>query len=234
MTAILAAGGTDSSGGAGLTRDAAMAAALDVSLRPVVTAVTAQTDCAVEAVYPAAPEEVAAQALAALATAPGPRAVKTGMIGSPALAAALAAVLPLEIPLVLDPVLKASSGGDLMPADGFNGLLQRAALITPNLPELAELSGRGGSMEAQVETLLAEGVQAILVKGGHGAGRDSTDHLFTASGEEHVFAAPRLAVSRRGTGCSLATAIACHLAKGETLAEACRAAKSAVRRWLAG
>lgn len=232
MTVILAAGGTDSSGGAGLTRDAAMAAALDVMLRPVVTAVTAQTDHAVEAVYPAAPEEVAAQAQAALATSPAPRAVKIGMLGSPALAAALAKVLPPEIPLVLDPVLKASSGGVLMLADGFGGLLQSAALITPNLPELAALSGCGGSVEAQAAVLIANGVQAVLVKGGHAEGRDCTDLLFTAASGEHAFAAPRLAVPRRGTGCSLATAIACQLAQGAALPEACRAGKAAVHRWL--
>ncbi|MFW8636265.1 hydroxymethylpyrimidine/phosphomethylpyrimidine kinase [Cribrihabitans pelagius] len=234
MTAILAAGGTDSSGGAGLTRDAAMAAALDVTLRPVVTAVTAQTDQAVEAVYPAAPEEVTAQVYAALATSPVPGAVKLGMIGAPGLAATLAEVLPTELPLVLDPVLKSSSGGALMLADGFGGLLHRAMLITPNLPELAALSGRSGCVEAQAAALLAAGAQAVLVKGGHAFGRESTDLLFTAAGAEHAFAAPRLAVSRRGTGCSLATAIACYLAKGAPLPEACRAAKSAVHRWLQG
>lgn len=232
MTVILAAGGTDSSGGAGLTRDAGMAAALGTALRPVVTAVTAQTDAAVAAVYPADPQAVTQQARAALQCAPPVQAVKIGMIGSPALARALNGVLPPKLPVVLDPVLKSTSGRALMQADGFAGLLERAALVTPNLPELAALSGITASIETQAAALMSRGVRAVLVKGGHAEGRSSTDLLFTAAGEEHAFTAPRLAVARRGTGCSLATATACYLAQGADLHDACRTAKSAVFRWL--
>ncbi|WP_417474153.1 hydroxymethylpyrimidine/phosphomethylpyrimidine kinase [Leisingera sp.] len=232
MSAILAIGGTDSSGGAGLSRDAAMAAALGVTLRPAVTAVTVQTDAAVLAVHPCTAEAVADQITAALATPAPPGAVKIGMLGSAAVADAVTNALPDDLPIVLDPVLKATSGGTLMTAGGFGALLRRVAVVTPNLDELTALSGCSGDPARQAAALLAQGVQAVLVKGGHGRGALSTDVLYCAEGSPVAFAKPRLGVSKRGTGCSLATAIACHLAMGAPLPEACRAAKEAVHRWL--
>ncbi|AHD01446.1 bifunctional hydroxymethylpyrimidine kinase/phosphomethylpyrimidine kinase [Leisingera methylohalidivorans] len=232
MTVILAIGGTDSSGGAGLTRDTAMAAGLGTAVRPVVTAVTVQTDDALLAIHPSPPQAVADQARAALATPPAPGAVKIGMLGSAGVAEAINDALPAGLPIVLDPVLKASSGGRLMAAGGFGALLQRAALVTPNLAELEVLSGSAGSMDAQAAQLLAQGARAVLVKGGHGTGAESIDVLYTAEGAATPFAAARLPGSKRGTGCSLATAIACRLARGDTLPEACRRGKAAVHRWL--
>ncbi|WP_027258283.1 bifunctional hydroxymethylpyrimidine kinase/phosphomethylpyrimidine kinase [Leisingera aquimarina] len=233
MTAILAIGGTDSSGGAGLTRDTAMAAGLGAVVRPVVTAVTVQTDAAVLAIHPSTPQAVADQTQAALTAVPAPAAAKIGMLGSAAVASAVDAALPREMPIVLDPVLKATSGGRLMAADGFGALLKRAVLVTPNLAELEVLSGSTGSIEAQAAVLLAQGCQAVLVKGGHGTGPQSIDVLCTGGGAVLRFAAQRLPGSKRGTGCSLATAITCHLANGESLAEACRLGKDAVHGWLA-
>ncbi|WP_323782661.1 hydroxymethylpyrimidine/phosphomethylpyrimidine kinase [Leisingera sp.] len=232
MTVILAIGGTDSSGGAGLTRDTAMAAGLGAAVRPVVTAVTVQTDEAVLAIHPSPPQAVADQARAALATPPAPGAVKIGMLGSAGVAEAVNDALPAGLPIVLDPVLKASSGGRLMAAGGFGALLQRAALVTPNLVELEAISGSTGSIEAQAAQLLAQGARAVLVKGGHGTGVESIDVLYTADGAATPFAAARLPGSKRGTGCSLATAIACRLARGDSLPEACRRGKAAVHRWL--
>ncbi|MDC0657359.1 hydroxymethylpyrimidine/phosphomethylpyrimidine kinase [Leisingera sp. SS27] len=232
MTIILAIGGTDSSGGAGLTRDTAMAAELGVTVRPVVTAVTVQTDEAVLGIHPCPPEGVADQLSAALATAPAPGAVKIGMLGSAAAAEAVEAALPAGLPIVLDPVLKASSGGSLMDAGGFGALLHRAALITPNLAELEVLAGFDGPLETQATALLGQGVQAVLVKGGHGTGTESTDVLFTPQGAVRGYSAQRLPASKRGTGCSLATAIACLLAQGADLDGACGQAKRAVHRWL--
>jgi hydroxymethylpyrimidine/phosphomethylpyrimidine kinase len=140
--------------------------------------------------------------------------------------------LPDDLPIVLDPVLKATSGGTLMAAGGFGALLRRVAVVTPNLDELAALSGCSGDPARQAAALLAQGVQAVLVKGGHGRGALSTDVLYCSDGSPVAFEKPRLGVSKRGTGCSLATAIACHLALGAPLTEACRAAKEAVHRWL--
>lgn len=232
MTVILAVGGTDSSGGAGLTRDTAMAAELGVIVRPVVTAVTVQTDEAVLGVHPCPPQAVADQARAALATLPAPAAVKIGMLGCAAVAKALATCLPATLPTVLDPVLKSSSGGSLMAADGFGALLRGALLVTPNLAELDVLADTRGAVELKAAALLAQGVQAVLVKGGHGTGTESTDLLFMPDGSVTPFAARRLPVSKRGTGCSLASAIACHLAQGAALPDACGKAKDAVHRWL--
>ncbi|UWQ80379.1 hydroxymethylpyrimidine/phosphomethylpyrimidine kinase [Leisingera sp. S132] len=232
MTVILAIGGTDSSGGAGLTRDTAMAAELGVAVRPVVTAVTVQTNAAVLGVHPCPPEAVADQVRAALATAPLPEAVKIGMLGSAAVAEAVETALPAGLPIVLDPVLKATSGGTLMDAVGFGPLLSRAALVTPNLAELEVLARTDGPLERQAAALLAQGVQAVLVKGGHGSGTESTDLLCTPDGAVIPFAAQRLPVSKRGTGCSLATAVACHLVQGAALPDACSKAKEAVQRWL--
>ncbi|MGR3759888.1 bifunctional hydroxymethylpyrimidine kinase/phosphomethylpyrimidine kinase [Roseobacteraceae bacterium NS-SX3] len=236
MSWILVIAGTDSSGGAGLTRDTAMAAALGWTVKPVVTAVTVQTGAALHEMHPLPPAAVAAQIRAACAGGP-PGAVKAGMVGSPASAAAAAGALPPGVPLVLDPVLKASSGGALMDAAALAPLLPHTTLLTPNLAESAVLSGTAQSedisdLEKQARRLRSAGAQAVLIKGGHGSGGAATDHLFDG-GPPHQFSAPRLPRGKRGTGCSLATAIACHLAQGLPLFEACRAGKSSLHAWLA-
>ncbi|MBU2998604.1 hydroxymethylpyrimidine/phosphomethylpyrimidine kinase [Roseovarius nubinhibens] len=236
MSAILTIGGTDSSGGAGLTRDAQVARDLGLTPRPVVTAVTAQTDAGVIAIHPVPPAMIAEQIAAALATGPV-GAVKIGMLGSLEAAEAVAqALADCPAPRVLDPVLKASSGGALGGPEMLRPLLPGLTLLTPNLAEAAELSG---GAEAQNDThremqgagILGLGVQAVLIKGGHGAGDESIDYLYGV-GDPRSYAAPRLKRGRRGTGCSLATAIACHLARGESLPISCGAARRYVQRWL--
>ncbi len=232
---VLAIGGTDSSGGAGLSRDAAMATRMGFLLKPVVTAVTAQTDRAVHRVSPMPLDLLDAQLRAALAE-PRPQAVKIGMVASSEQVARLAELLPADLPLVLDPVLRASSGGDLTPAEGLRPLLRRAALLTPNLSESARLSGlpeavAEAELHDQGAALLALGPRAVLLKGGHGRGAECIDHLFTGATHRR-FTGPRLPVSRRGTGCGLATAIACALTQGATVPEACRLGKAAVTTWL--
>ncbi|MEP2715046.1 hydroxymethylpyrimidine/phosphomethylpyrimidine kinase, partial [Pseudophaeobacter sp.] len=238
MSRILVIAGTDSSGGAGLSRDIAMAASMGCSVSPVVTAVTVQTNAALIASHPVPPEIIGAQVRAAFA--PGgesPRAVKIGMIGTPEAARQLVQALPQGIPIVLDPVLKSSSGGELMTAETLRLLLERVTLLTPNLQESARLSAAFAppdmnaaltqpstaeptqdpeTLHWQADQLRATGVQAVLIKGGHGRGTDSTDHLYASAGHSS-FAAPRLPVEKRGTGCSLATAIACALAQGNCL-----------------
>ena len=236
MNAILIIGGTDSSGGAGLTRDAQVARDLGLTPRPVVTAVTAQTDLSIEAIHPVPPALIAAQIAAALATGPV-GAVKIGMLGSLEAANAVAEALGgCAAPVVLDPVMKSSSGGALGGPDMLAPLLPRLALLTPNIAEAATLSGGTEAqsethLEMQGETLLQQGPGAVLIKGGHGAGHDSIDWLFGA-GAPRSYAAPRLMRGRRGTGCTLATAIACHLARGEALPISCGAARRYVQRWL--
>ncbi|MFW2543177.1 bifunctional hydroxymethylpyrimidine kinase/phosphomethylpyrimidine kinase [Primorskyibacter sp. 2E107] len=238
MRTILTIGGTDSSGGAGLSRDAFVARAMGFDVQPIVTAVTAQSHAGVFAVEVMPPDLVRAQISAAL-EAQAPSAVKIGMLGSGAIAAAVAVALAdLRAPVVLDPVLRSSSGGTLMAGALPCALLALSRVITPNLPEAAALSGGGAArgdaqIARQANWFLARGAQAVLIKGGHACGARASDHLFDPGGAgRQVFHAARLGVQRRGTGCALATAIACGLADTDCLSVACQAAKGFVQRWL--
>jgi hydroxymethylpyrimidine/phosphomethylpyrimidine kinase len=168
-----------------------------------------------------------------------PRAVKTGMLGTAALAGALAARLaepPLDrLPLVVDPVLAASSGLPLLagawPADALAGLLARAALATPNWPELERLAGRRIETEedaAREARRLPS--RAVLVKGGHRPG-PPVDLL--VRGRDVVrFRGRRREEGARGTGCRLASAVAGLLAEGAPLEEAIRRAKRVVEAYI--
>ena len=238
MSAVLVIAGTDSSGGAGLTRDVATLAAFGVDALCAVTAVTAQTDSAVAAVTLMPAALVRAQIEAALAGG-RVRAVKTGMLGGADTVETLAATLPprARLPLVLDPVLSASSGGTLLDEAGraalCKRLLPRATLLTPNIPEAALLLGvkpahSPADIIAQGHALCALGAAAVLMKGGHATDGRATDHLILADGAVSELTAVRLNATRRGTGCALASAIAAGLASGLALAAACARAKQHV------
>ncbi len=236
MKRLLVIAGTDSSGGAGLTRDVAVATALGCAVTPVVTAVTAQTDDAIHDIHPIPSDVVRSQIEAAFEQGP-PDAIKIGMLGMSDIAATLASALrDIDVPVVLDPVLKSTSGGVLTRKTRIEPLLARSTLVTPNIPEAAALTNsscavEGDDIAAQAAKLRAMGAGAVLVKGGHGEGAECIDHLFDPSGHFQL-AARRLPVNRRGTGCALSTAIACHLALGQDLPEACRRAKAYVHRWI--
>ncbi len=229
---VIVIGGTDCSGGAGLSRDIATLTELACEARPVITAVTAQSDQAVQAVKPVSPDHVAQQLSSALAASPV-SAVKTGMLHSGETVRAIAEVLAdfATIPLVIDPVLVSSSGTTLLSPDGVDvlktHLLPLCTLVTPNLPEAAMLTGNECS-EAQAENLLEMGAQAVLIKDGHGTGNMSIDRLFQDCQPAREFAAPRLSASLRGTGCMLASAIAAHLGPGHSREQACSLAKDFV------
>ncbi|MEK0162868.1 hydroxymethylpyrimidine/phosphomethylpyrimidine kinase [Phaeobacter sp. A36a-5a] len=259
MSALLIIAGTDSSGGAGLTRDIAAATAMarmipqfaarSLSLRPVVTAVTVQTNQALQEIYPTPVDGILGQIQAAVETGPI-SAVKIGMVGSAAaaeaIAATLARLLPPSCAVVLDPVLRSSSGGRLMHAGDLAPLMARADLITPNLHEASQLCPGlhgavpgGGSrfdpqhfgMAAQARQLHQAGAGAVLIKGGHGTDAMAVDHLFCDA--THVaFPRPRLKQTKRGTGCTLATAIAVQLMAAQKIETACRAAGDYVHEWL--
>ena len=237
MTRLLVIAGTDSSGGAGLTRDVSVAAALGVRVAPVVTAVTAQTHKGLVAAELMPPDLVESQITAALETA-RPDAVKIGMLGSSAIAERVVATLAEQgLPIVLDPVLKSTSGGTLLQGGLPKALLSITTLITPNLPESAALTGLPKTTDLakithQARALQDLGARAVLFKGGHARGNEATDHLFDGE-THHAMSAPRLDVQQRGTGCSLATAIACHLALGQDLKTACDLGKRHVHDWLA-
>ncbi|WP_445679165.1 hydroxymethylpyrimidine/phosphomethylpyrimidine kinase [Radicibacter daui] len=232
---VLLVGGMDSSGGAGLLRDTATLAGIGVPARVAVTAVTAQTDHAVTASHPVPPEVVAAQIAAA---GPNLGAIKIGMLATVGIVQAVAAALP-SAPLVLDPVLRSSSGADLLDSAGtvllVERLLPRVSLLTPNLLELQVLAGLLGVAEGEASehiarALLAQGCGAVLVKGGHDTEdtRLSADTLYRRDDEPVTFASPRYPGTLRGTGCQLASGIAGCLALGHPLVEAIRRAKGLV------
>jgi hydroxymethylpyrimidine/phosphomethylpyrimidine kinase len=240
--AVVAVGGLDPGGGAGLVRDYCTATALGARVLLVGTAWTDQSPHGVAAVEPRAPEAVRAaltRALAAAAGAPGSGsrsgtgAVKVGMVATPELAATIAAALALfPGPVVFDPVLVASNGGSLFsgaPAD-LDLLVRRATLLTPNLTEAAALAGLAplvtlADAQAAAEALRARGARAVLVKGGHLEGAP-VDLLVTEEGVKTLAAERVAGPSPRGTGCALATAIAVDLGRGRPLAEAVAHAKS--------
>lgn len=232
---ILAIGGLDPGGGAGLVRDFLTAEALGVRAFLVGTAFTLQTSAGVVAVEPRSPSALARDVTAAVSVA-RPIAVKIGMVATGALASAIADGLGgFTGPVVFDPVLAASSGGVLYAGElaGLSPLVRRASLVTPNLAEAAQLAGlpvrdRRSARDA-AHAILRIGAQAVLIKGGHLEG-NADDFLLGAAGE-HEFSAPRLpGASPRGTGCALATAIAIGLGRGEPLIDAIATAK----RWLYG
>lgn len=226
MPAVLILGGLDPSGGAGLLADAEAVRAMGARPLCVATALTVQTTRAArryESVSPALIEESAR----ALLEEEDVRAVKIGMVGNAANASAIRKLLPEGLPVVFDPVLRATSGGSLF--DGPpEALLQlaRGAILTPNIPE-AELL-LGGPADATL--LLARGPSAVLLKGGH-AGGDPVDVLATPQATTR-FQAPRIPSRRRGTGCRLASALAASLAGGTPLLQAVSEARELVRRYL--
>jgi hydroxymethylpyrimidine/phosphomethylpyrimidine kinase len=207
-----------------------------------ITAVTAQSDSQVRAVHLMPAELVRAQISAALATRPVD-AIKIGMLGNRAIVEAVAQCLPerAAIPIVLDPVLVSSSGAALLDADGRQAmrleLFPRVSLITPNLPEAAVLLDEmiahdERDQRRQACRLREFGAEAVLIKGGHGAGSEAVDLLMTDMNSVQRMACARLDVTCRGTGCALSSAIAAGLASRLSLNAACVRAKDYVRDML--
>lgn len=234
MKQVLAIGGLDSSCGAGVIRDAATIQSLGKQPRVAVTAVTAQTATGVQDIHPVPSQTLDAQIVPA-------HAIKIGMLCDDIRVRTVCRALEnlSPCPSVLDPVLSASTGGRLLSDAGAGWLLteliQKVTLITPNLQELSLLADWCGEQSQdplkQADALRRAGAAAVLIKDGHGSGKVAKDRL-VMDGESHVFEAPRLGVSRRGTGCTLASAIACGLAEGRSLPRACEIGKSAVTAYL--
>ena len=228
--------GSDSSGGAGIQADLKTFAALGVYGASVITALTAQNTTGVSGIHQTPADFVTAQIDAVFADL-DVKAVKIGMVAQRATIAAIAAALARWSPehVVLDPVMVATSGDHLLASEAVaslrSELIPRASLITPNLPEAAALLEEAvatseSEIASQGEQLLALGCRAVLIKGGHGQGSESIDYLFDG-GRTIALAAPRIATKNtHGTGCSLSSAIAAGLAKGEDLETAVRGAKT--------
>jgi len=228
--------GSDSSGGAGIQADLKTFAALGVYGASVITALTAQNTTGVSGIHQVPAEFVTAQ-IDAVFSDLDVGAVKIGMVAHPPVIDAIVAGLARWSPkhVVLDPVMVATSGDRLLAAEAIEALRSKlipcAALITPNVPEAAALldepvAASEAAIESQGRRLLAMGCRAVLIKGGHGQGAESIDYLIDANGTV-ALAAPRIVTQNtHGTGCSLSSAIAAGLAKGEGLETAIRNAKA--------
>jgi hydroxymethylpyrimidine/phosphomethylpyrimidine kinase len=235
---VLVAGGIDPSGGAGLLRDIATAAARGARAHAVGTAWTEQGD----GVHSVEPREASAirDAVARAVATLQPAAVKIGMAVGPATAAALIDGLrDYTGPVVVDPVLATSRGGSLWAGEAAEmvPLLRRATLVTPNADEAGELAQApvttaGGGEAAARFLVTRHRLAAVLVKGGHiDAGQPwVNDTLVTAESVRRWTRTRVPGATPRGTGCALATAIAVELGRGQPLADAVDAAAT----WLAG
>jgi hydroxymethylpyrimidine/phosphomethylpyrimidine kinase len=238
--AVLVIAGSDSSGGAGIARDVRVLTECGVDALCAITAVTAQTNARTGSIHHVPAALINEQITAAFATRTI-NAIKIGMLGTAATVEAVAANLPEAAPpMVLDPVLVASSGGVLLDEAGIEAmrqhLLPRTTLFTPNIPEAATLLNEPAAddvttMIEQAQRLLRMGPSAVLLKGGHADGTEAIDVLVLSDGDSLILASPRSTLRRRGTGCAFASAAAAALAQGATISDACRAAKRYIVDW---
>ena len=236
---MLVLAGSDSGGGAGIQADIKTITALGGYAATAITAVTVQNTLGVTGVHPIPPDIVEAQARAVLDDI-GADAFKTGMLGDLAMVETVARVLASapQVPAVVDPVMIAKGGASLLAEAAIGAvrtlMIPRAALLTPNAPEAAALTGltveTTDDLRRAGEALLALGAQAVLMKGGHilgGEGADDRviDLLITPQGETS-FEGERIDTRHtHGTGCTLASACATGLAQGLSLTE------SVARAW---
>ncbi len=239
---VLTVAGSDSGGGAGIQADLKTMLAHGVHGTSVVTAVTAQNSVGVQGVWGLPAAAVEAQ-FRSVVDDIGVDAVKVGMLGTAAtcaLVADLLGTLPVGVPVVLDPVAVSKHGDPLLEDDALEVLRTRlfplATVATPNLDEARALVGRpGASDQAELgHALLGLGAAWVLVKGGHAAG-DPTDVLVGRGEPDRTFTARRDANAHtHGTGCTLASALACRLALGDDVPTAAAAAKEYVTGAIAG
>jgi hydroxymethylpyrimidine/phosphomethylpyrimidine kinase len=228
--------GSDSSGGAGIQADLKTFTALGVYGASVLTALTAQNTRGVSAIH-SVPAHFVTQQIDAVAGDLRVAAVKTGMLydRDTVLAVVEGVRRHALSPLVVDPVMVATSGDMLLEPDAVEAvrreLLPLADIITPNLQEAARLlhlseAADEAEMRAQAIALLALGPKAVLLKGGHGSGREAVDILVTSAAPPVRLALPRIDTpNTHGTGCTLSAAIAAGLARGDSITDAVASAK---------
>lgn len=240
---VLSIAGSDSGGGAGIQADLKTIAALGCFGMTAITALTAQNTLGVRSIH-AVPLTILADQIDAVVEDIGVDAVKIGMLHSAETVRTVADALRRHRldPVVLDPVMIATSGAVLIDQAAVDVLVRElfplAAVVTPNLDEAALLVGRAlrgeADMEAAARELLARGARAVLLKGGHLEGDTVSDLLLAKEAPALWLRGPRIASpNTHGTGCTLSSAIASHLALGATLAEAVQRAREFVRGALA-
>ena len=227
---VLVIAGSDSGGGAGIQADIKAITAFGAYAATAITALTAQNTLGVHAVHMVPPEFVARQ-IAVVLDDIGADVVKTGMLGDAATVEVICDTLTQHaegVPVVVDPVMVATTGASLLAPDAVamlrRRLLPMACVITPNLPEAEVLAGMEipdvAAMHHAARVLLTLGAPAVLLKGGHLSGEQVVDLLATTDGIEE-FVAPRIATRHtHGTGCTLASAVAAGLAQGVGLRDA--------------
>lgn len=230
---LLLISASDSSGAAGMQVDIRVTETLNLPLRCSLTAVTVQGDDGVRELFPVPSGVLGLSIKTALDDPPGICAVKIGMLVDAATVSSVVESLKSaadnRIPVVLDPVVRSTSGSSLLDAEGADLLLERllplCTVVTPNREEALWLASRGGAStsdeEMAAEALLSLGVDSVLITGGEGPGDFCTDTLYTLSGSPQKFRHPRLpGPVPRGTGCALSSAIAANLGVGNSLEEA--------------
>ena len=230
--------GSDSSGGAGIQADLKTFAACGVYGASAITALTAQNTSGVTGVFPV-PAGFVTEQIDAVFEDLEVGAVKIGMVSQQDVIAAIAAAIARWTPkhVVLDPVMVATSGDRLLAPEAVEALrtvlIPVAGIITPNLPEAAALldepvAESEAEIEAQGRRLLALGCRSVLIKGGHGNGAQSIDYLVTRDTTLALPASRVATPNTHGTGCTLSSAIAAALAKGDDLARAVQFGKAYV------
>jgi len=233
--AVLLVGGLDPSGGAGLFTDAMVVRKL--GLHPVLatTSIAVQNTSRVARHYDL-PAALFGEQLNVTAEEFSLGAVKAGMLPTVEIIETFAEWLSTRprLPLVLDPVLRATSGGELVDAAAMQAmtrvLFPRSRVLTPNLDEAAALTGRSingrDDFPKAAEALLELGPEWVFLKGGHLSRGEAADYLASSRGGTWLVDARRAYGNTRGTGCALASAIAAHLARGDSVPDAARAAKT--------
>lgn len=231
---ILSIAGSDCSGGAGIQADIKAISANGGYAMTVITALTAQNTCGVQRVALCGTDMIAAQ-IHSIRDDITIHAVKIGMLGDGAIVEVVAeALAALSCPIVLDPVMVAKGGDRLLQADAVAAMRDRlfplADVITPNLPEAADLlavpeAADRAAMRAQAAALLTLGPAAVLLKGGHLHGATSPDLLLTPNGETWMDHPRHSTRNTHGTGCTLSSALATGLGAGLPLDRAAAQAK---------
>ena len=232
----LSIAGSDPSGGAGIQAELKTFSAFGVYGMCAITALTAQNTTGVSGVFPVPADFVAEQIEMVFADV-RVNAVKIGMIVNAEIATSVAAVLRKhnDTPIVLDPVMIAKGGHQLLQADAVSALKEQllplAKILTPNLPEAASLLGVSVAktrqeIEQQGQALLRLGPKAVLMKGGHLEGDESPDLLVSETGNLWLESQRINTKNTHGTGCTLSAAITAELAKGQPLEDAVKNAKS--------
>ncbi|ANU09739.1 bifunctional hydroxymethylpyrimidine kinase/phosphomethylpyrimidine kinase [Planococcus antarcticus DSM 14505] len=232
--------GSDSGGGAGIQADLKTFQELDVYGTSVITAVTAQNTTGVSAIYPMSPQAVQMQ-LGAVGSDFELAALKTGMLfNSEIIKEAVAAIRKFGWEnIVVDPVMMAKGGADLLQQEAVDALktqlLPLALLVTPNIPEAEALTGititSAASRRYAAEQILGLGAKAVVIKGGHAVNAEyAEDYFLQTNGESVLYRSVRIVTDQtHGTGCTFAAAVTAELAKGQQLKDAIFTAKQFIQ-----